>query len=82
MNKRKVNPEFEIKEFYTISDIQAYTRNAFSPYTISRWLMKSGIALHRVGRSIYIPIDEFRLKMPVLWDSLVSAKIIRKDYED
>lgn len=82
MHKRKTSPFFEIKELYTIADIEAYTRNTLSRQNIKRQAEAAGIVFHKVGTSLYIPIDEFRLKMPTLWDSLVSAKVIRLDYDD
>ncbi len=82
LHKRKTTDVFEIREYYTIADLVAFTRNTISRQTMNRWLERAGVNFELKGTAKYIPMDELRLKMPTLWDSLASAKVVRKDYGD
>ncbi len=82
MNKKKTTTVFAIKELYTISDIVAYTQGTLSRQQVKQLATMADVKFLRSGTSIYIPIDEFRLKMPTLWDSLMSARDVRLDCND
>jgi hypothetical protein len=44
-----------------------------------RLLRRNGVALLNSGRAIIVPLSEIRRRLPALWESLITAELLRAE---
>jgi hypothetical protein len=49
---------------------------------LQRLLKNEGVQVYRVGRFLLVPLTELEEKVPVLWDSIKAAELLRRALDD
>ena len=70
----------EVQSLYSIGAL-ARAANV-SPYLLRRLLRAKGVELLRAGRAQLVPLVELETKIPLLWQSIQAAEMLRQGIEE
>ena len=68
-----------IKPLYTPRELAHAL--GISRYRLLRMMEMQGVALQRIGKSIYVPLSEIQDKVPPLWASLLTSEKAHRDVD-